>query len=56
MEQELCMTRLDWFEDLTQLVWNICIKFDKLNEHCKMYVLEKNKVVIYGGECWEKTI
>ena len=24
MEQELCMTRLDWVEDSTQSVWNVC--------------------------------
>ena len=28
MEQELCMNILDLAEDLTQSVWNFCIKFD----------------------------
>ena len=28
MEQKFCMTGLDWVEDSTQSVWNVCIKFD----------------------------
>ena len=28
VEQDLYMTILDWFEYLTQSVWNVCIKFD----------------------------
>ena len=39
-EQELCMTRLDWVEYLTQSVWNVCIKFDTREEHWKLSVLE----------------
>ena len=27
IEQDFCMTGLDWFEESTQSVWNICIKF-----------------------------
>ena len=27
MEQEFCMTRLDWVQESTQSVWNVCIKF-----------------------------
>ena len=26
-EQEFCTTRLDWYQELTQSVWNVCIKF-----------------------------
>ena len=38
------MTILDWDEDLTQSVWNVCIKFDtwKNIENCT--VLEGNSV------------
>ena len=25
------MTRLDWVDDLTQSVWNVCIEFDIWN-------------------------
>ena len=28
VEQEFYMTRLYWVYDLTQSVWNVCIKFD----------------------------
>ena len=28
VEQEFYMTILDWDEDLTQSVWNVCINFD----------------------------
>ena len=40
MEQEFCMTRLDWVEDLNQSVWNFCIKFDtwKKIENCIVLV------------------
>ena len=31
------MTRLGWVEDLTQSVWNVCIKFYTLTEHWKIY-------------------
>ena len=46
IEQELFMTILDWVEDTTQSVWNFC------REHLKLYVLEKNNVVINGKQCW----
>ena len=42
MEQDLCMTRLDWVEDSTQTVRNVCIKFDTRKEDCKVSVIEKN--------------
>ena len=44
MEQEFYMTRLDWVEDSTQSVWNVCIKFDTLNNIKKCTVLEENRV------------
>ena len=37
------MNRLDWVEDLTQSVWNVFIKFDKLKEHWKLPVVEIKK-------------
>ena len=40
MEQEFCMTILDWVEDLTQSVWIFCIKFDTWKEHWRLSVLE----------------
>ena len=46
MEPELCMTRLDWVEESTQSVWNVCIKFDTLKEHLKLSVIEENNVVL----------
>ena len=39
MEQELCMTRLDWVEESTQSVWNVC-------RTLKMSVIEENNVVL----------
>ena len=39
MEQEFCMTRLDWVEESTKSVWNI---FRTL----KISVLEENNVVM----------
>ena len=46
MEQEFCMTSLDWVEYSTQSVWNVCTKFDtwKNIENCT--VLEGNSVKI----------
>ena len=40
MEQELCMTRLDWVQESTQSVWNVCIKFYTWKEHWKLSILE----------------
>ena len=40
MEQEFCMTRLDWVDDSTKSVWNVCIKFDTWKKHWKLSVLE----------------
>ena len=40
MEQELCMTRLDWVEESNQSVWNVSIKFDTRKEQQKLSVLE----------------
>ena len=37
------MTRLDWVEELTQSVWNVCIKFHTWKEHWKMSVLKGKK-------------
>ena len=52
MEQEFCMTSLDWVEDSTQSVWNVCTKFDTWKVHWKLSVIEKNNVVINGKKCW----
>ena len=38
--KESYITRIDWFEDSTQSVWNVCIKFDTWKEHWKLYVIE----------------
>ena len=46
------MTRLDWVEDLTKSVWNVCIKFNTLKEYWKLSVLEVNNVVINGNQSW----
>ena len=46
MEQEFYMTWLYWAEDLTQSVWNLCIKFDTWNKIENCTVLEKNSVKI----------
>ena len=43
MEKEFSMTRLDWVGNLTQSVWNVCIKFDTWNEHWKLSVIEGKK-------------
>ena len=37
------MIRLDLFEDSTQPVLNVCIKFDTCKEHWKLSVLEVKK-------------
>ena len=56
MEQEVCMPILNWVEDLTQSVWNACIKFDTQKEHWKLSMIENNNVVLNGKKCWEKTM
>ena len=43
MEQEFYMTRIDWVDDLTQSVWNVCIKFDTWKEHWKLSVIERKR-------------
>ena len=35
------MTRLDWVEDSTQSVWNVCIKFDTQKNIENFTVIEK---------------
>ena len=50
-EQELCTNSLDWVEDSTQSVWDVCIKFDtcKNIENCtvlKEKMLRENHVYI----------
>ena len=40
----LSMTRLDWVEDSTQLVWIFCIKFDAWKNIENYTVLEENSV------------
>ena len=40
MRQNLCITTLDWVEDSTQSIWNVCIKVDTWKEHWKLSVLE----------------
>ena len=44
MEQDFYMNRLDWVEDLTQSVWNVCIKFDTWKNIENYTVLEENCV------------
>ena len=44
VEQEFYMTRLDWVEDSTQSVWNICNKFETWNSIENCTVLEENMV------------
>ena len=56
MEQELCMTKLDWVDYSNQSVWYFCIKLDTRKEHWKLSVLENNNVVLNGKQCWEKTM
>ena len=40
-EQEFYMTRLDWDEELTQSVWNVCIIVDTRKENWKLSVIEE---------------
>ena len=54
MEQELSITRLDWVEDSTQSVWNVCIRLDIWKENWKLSVLEGRECIINGKKCWEK--
>ena len=44
MEPEFYMTILNWVEDSTQSVWNVCIKFDTWNNVENFTVLEENSV------------
>ena len=44
------MNKIDWVEDSTQSVSNVCEK------HLKIYVQKKNNVVLNGKQCWEKTM
>ena len=48
MEQEFYMTRLDWVEESTELVWNVFIKFYTWKDHSNLSVLEKNNVAQNG--------
>ena len=41
VEQSFFRTRLDWFEDSTQSVWNVCINFDTWKNIEKCTVLEE---------------
>ena len=50
------MNIIDWVEDSTQSVWNVCIKFDTWREHWKMSILGENDVVLNGEHCWYKTM
>ena len=43
MKQYFCINRLDWVEDSTQSVWNVCIKFDIWKEYWKQSILEEKK-------------
>ena len=43
-EQDFYMTRLDWFEDLTQSVWNFCIEVDTWNNIESCTFIEENGV------------
>ena len=52
MEQEFLRTILDWVEDLTQSIWNVCINFDRWKEHWKLSVLEETNVVLNRKKCW----
>ena len=49
IEQELCMTRLDWVEYLTQSVWNFCrtlkTVFYRIKQCCSEW-----------KQCWRKTM
>ena len=41
------MTILDWVEESTQSVWNICIKFDTWNNIENCTVIEENSLRQY---------
>ena len=38
------MNRLDWVEESTQSVWNVCTKFDTWKNFEKSTVIEENSV------------
>ena len=44
VEHEFYMTRLYWVDDLTQSVWNVCIKFYKRDNIKRFTVIEENCV------------
>ena len=52
MEQDLFMTRLYLFENLSRLFFNICIKFDTWKENWKQSVLEENNVILNEKHYW----
>ena len=49
MEQEFCMTRLDWVEDSTQSVL-------MFGEHENYLIQSENNVVLNGKQCLRKTM
>ena len=54
MEQEFCMTRLDWVEDLTQSVWNVCRTLKNVCSRIKQIFLNENSVelkICINREC-----
>ena len=46
MEQEFCMTGLDWVEDSTQSVRNVCRTFKTVCSRRKNNVLNENSVEV----------